>query len=87
MQKIYYSRETLGDILVITFSEKEATSSDEKDGVVVLKNGDEIVGVNILNFSKIARIFHEGEIIDPAPEFIEFVNHILKNAKVERLLS
>ena len=37
--------------------------------------------VKIKKFSKISKIHHEGEIIDPSDKFIELVNYVLKNKK------
>lgn len=83
MERYYYNREIDGDILHVVFDEQlTPDSSDEKDGIVVLKFKEKVVGINFLNISKTMKIFHEGEIVDPSREFVVILNHMLKNAGV-----
>lgn len=86
MYKIYYNRRAIGDVLIIVFNqEKIADKIVSFDDVTALYNNEKLIGINIFDFSRISRIFHEGEICDPAPEFIELINHILINANLSPL--
>ena len=85
--KLYYCRKAVGDVLIIIKDDKAFPNKVvKKDNVVSLYRNDNLVGINIFDFSKISRIFIEGEIVDPSIEFITLVNHILKNANIDTLL-
>lgn len=87
MERYFYNREIDGDILHVIFDDQvEPDFSEEINGIVVLKNKENIVGINFLNISKTMKIFHEGEIVDPSPEFVVILNHMLKNAGVKLTL-
>lgn len=84
MAKIYYNRKSCGDVLFIIYDDNAFPDDIRKtDNVVSLYKDNKLIGINIFDFSKISRIFHEGEIIDPNPEFIKLINHILINAHLE----
>ena len=84
--KLYYSRKACGDVLFIILDDNAFPDEVIKsDNVVSLYKSRKLIGVNIFDFSKISRIFIEGEIKDPSLEFIKLVNHILRNAHVEPL--
>ena len=85
--KLYYCRKSVGDVLIIIKDDKAFPNKvTKKDNVVSLYRNDSLVGINIFDFSKISRIFIEGEIVDPSIEFITLVNHILRNANIDTLL-
>ena len=85
--KLYYCRKSVGDVLIIIKDDKAFPNKVvRKDNVVSLYRNDNLVGINIFDFSKISRIFIEGEIVDPSIEFITLVNHILRNANIDTLL-
>ncbi|MCR5333142.1 MAG: DUF4479 domain-containing protein [Bacilli bacterium] len=84
--KLYYSRKACGDVLLIVIDDNAFPDEVIKnDNVVALYKNKQLIGVNIFDFSKISRIFIEGEIEGPSLEFIKLVNHILRNAHVEPL--
>lgn len=86
MYKLYYNHKAIGDVLLIVFHEEIMPDLIIHNGdVTSLYKNKELVGINIFNFSKIARIFHEGEIVQPATEFLELINHILINANLDPL--
>lgn len=86
MSRLYYVRKACGDVLFIINDDNAFPDEVIKhDNVVALYKNKKLVGVNIFDFSKISRIFIEGEIVDPSPQFIKLVNHILINAQVEPL--
>ncbi len=86
MPKIYYNRQAVGDVLLIIYD--DATIPNKiinNDNVTALYKDGVLIGVNIFDFSKIARIFHNGEIIEPTSEFVKIINHILINANIKPL--
>lgn len=86
MYRIFYNLESIGDVLVIILDEDKAPEKIVKNGdVVSLFNKDTLIGINIFNISKIAKIFASGMIVFPSNEFIDLVNHILINAGVKAL--
>lgn len=86
MPKIYYNRQAVGDVLLIIYDNNAIPNKIiTNDNVVALYKDGILIGVNIFDFSKIVRIFHNGEIDEPTPEFIKIINHILINANIEPL--
>ena len=86
MPKLFYNRAAIGDVLLIVYNNDAIPNKTTKNGnVVALYNDDNLVGINIFDISKIIKIFHNGEIEDPMPAFIEIINHILKNANLKPL--
>lgn len=80
MYRIFYNHESVGDVLVIIFNNQETPDRVVKtDNVAALYKNDELIGVNIFDISKIIKIYHNGMIVAPNPEFLKVVNHILKN--------
>lgn len=86
MYKIYYCRQAVGDVLLISYDEETIPNKIKRnDNVISLYKDDKLVGINIFDFSKIVKIFHSGEIVDPTDEFITLINHILINAGANKL--
>lgn len=86
MYRLFYNRKSVGDVLIISFFDELIPDRIVKnDNVVGLYLNDTLVGVNIFDFSKIVKIFYEGEIIDPNEEFIKLINHMLINAGLSSL--
>ena len=84
--RLFYNYKESGDILFIRYSDKDINKTVSYDEHVIgLFKDDELVEINIINFSKIAKIFYEGEIECPSVEFLELVNHILINAGAKPL--
>ena len=83
---MHYSYKGIGDVLIIIFdNEKEATRSQSIDRVTVIYHEDKIIGYNIFNIKDIVKIKNDGMIYLPTKEFIQIVNSILINAKLEPL--
>lgn len=86
MYRLFYDYHAIGDVLMIVFDNKKKTTRiEKKDNCVALYNGEELIGVNILNISQIVRIKASGMILQPALEFIDVIDHILVNAGLESL--
>ena len=79
MARLFYDRKNYGDCLIIKYVEEDYNNVVEKEDSTAYYLNDELVMVKIKKFSKISKIHHEGEIIDPSDKFIELVNYVLKN--------
>lgn len=83
---LFYNYKTLGDVLLIVFKPTENPDEVIKmDDVVVLKNNNEIIGINIFNISKIMKIKANGFISLVEDKVLNVINHILENHKVKPL--
>ena len=86
MYRLFYNYHTLGDVLMIVFNnQKRATHFDKRNDVTLIYSDFELIGINLFNISKIVRIKAQGMIVSPAKEFLEVINHILKNEGLEPL--
>ena len=86
MHRLFYNYQVLGDVLLIVFdNEKIPDRTEKRNATVVLYNNDKIVGINIFDISAIVRIKAGGAIMNPAPEFLDVINHILINDGLEPL--
>ncbi|MDY0345619.1 MAG: DUF4479 domain-containing protein [Bacilli bacterium] len=86
MYRLFYDYHAIGDILMIVFNNQKRTDRAEKrNEIALIYSGDELIGINIFNISQIVRIKAKGMIVNPAQEFLQVINHILKNAEVDPL--
>jgi tRNA-binding protein len=86
MYRLFYNYHTLGDVLMIVLNnQKRATHLDKRNDVTLIYSDFELIGINLFNISKIVRIKAQGMIVSPAKEFLEVINHILKNEGLEPL--
>jgi len=77
---IFYNYKTIGDVLLIVFDGVEIPDRvDKRDDVVALYKGNEIIGINIFNFSEIVKLKVNGLIPVINEKFFEIINNILKN--------
>jgi len=80
MYRLFYDYHTIGDVLMIVFNnQKKADRIDKKGNTVAIYSHDELIGVNLFDISNIVRIKAQGMIHNPAPAFIEVINHVLVN--------
>lgn len=83
---LFYSYQTMGDVLIVIFdNEKKATSHERKGNVEVIYNNDEAIGYNIFNVQNFLKIKSQGLIYLPSPTLVEVINTVLINAKIEPL--
>ena len=71
--------------VVILFSDKKVTSKKELNAVNCLYNDNELVGYEIPNFIRFAKIKYSGIIFLPADPLIDVVNALLTNNDLETL--
>lgn len=79
MISIFYQKQTIGDVLLITINGKQnsenLTIKNEKN-FTLITNENELIGINILKFSKFLKI--ENGFIYPTSEIIEKIFEITK---------
>ena len=86
MYRMFYNYKETGDVLFIKFSDETPDKTISYDEHVIgLYKDTDLVEIDIVNMSKISKIFYEGEIENPSEEFITLINHILVNAGMDAL--
>jgi autonomous glycyl radical cofactor GrcA len=84
--RLFYNYHLLGDILIVIFdNEKENSRCVITKDIITIYSDDKLIGVNILNFSKIVKTKANGMIINPPNELIDIINHIFDDNHLERL--
>lgn len=86
MYRMFYDREKHGDILFILIEpERQATEIKKAGNVESMYDGEDLIGININNLSKILKIRAHGMIITPGEELVNVVNHIISRAGLKKL--
>lgn len=86
MYRLYYQRETAKDVLYIIYEPSAYPDKVEQKGnVVALYNQGKLIGINILDFSKIVKIRANGMIPVPEDALIDVINLELSHALLEPL--
>lgn len=77
---LFYNLKLIGDILLIILDEEIIPNRKEKmdEDVVFIYHDDNLVGINIFNFSKLIKIKSTGLISLPNDQFIDVINSRLK---------
>ena len=71
--------------VVILFNDQKVTSKKECTAVNVLYHDNDIIGYEIPNFVRFAKIKYSGIIFIPAKPLINIINDLLKNNDLEEL--
>ena len=86
MSAFFYQHETGGDVLFLVIEPSAYPDKVEKRGdVVALYKGEELVGVNFLEFGKRVKVKASGLIVAPNDAFVDVVNAELQNAGLPKL--
>ena len=81
MYRVFYNRKLYGDELRIVFIDNLKSNREiNNDNVIGLYYNSELLELRITDFSKIARIYIEGEIEELPTPLFNLINHILVNA-------
>ena len=81
MERLFYQRESIGDILLLLIDPEARVDEVKRNGdVALLYSKGKLVGANLFHFSEIVKIKAKGMIVDPDDELLKVVNHMLKNA-------
>lgn len=71
--------------MIVFNNQKRATRIEKRDDATLIYNDSELIGINLFNISKIVRIKAQGMIVSPAKEFLEVINHVIKNIGLDPL--
>ena len=83
---LYYNKEKIGDVLIIIFKSNEIPNFIKTtENCKVLYRNNELVGINILNISKILKIKSHGFLPLINKEVLDVINSILLNNGLEAL--
>ncbi len=74
--KLTYNNEHVGDVLFVTLRKVDSPSYEYHDGLTIIKDGNEIIGLNIFKASKKLNL-HEGVNIEPTEDIVHAINKIL----------
>ncbi len=86
MYRMFYNHDVTGDTLFIVMNTESLYDHSVITGdVVAMYSGEELVGVNINNLSRVLKIKAHGMIVTPGEELVDVVNTILKRAKLPAL--
>lgn len=76
--ELFYNYHLIGDVLMIIIdNEKVATRLETKDDVTFICDKEELIGINIFDFSKTVKIKEKGHIVLPADALIDIINNKL----------
>ena len=86
MYRLFYNRENVGDVLFIVLDALAYPDASKTNGeVTALYKGDELIGINLFNFSKTVKIKAHGMIVTPEDVLIDVINSKLQNAGLPML--
>lgn len=81
MVSIFYNKLDLKDTMMVCFNDKNSNKIEQKKDAVILKNDEEVVGINLFNISKYINL-KEGYIY-PTDEILKLI-HKLTNIKITK---
>ncbi|AKG74306.1 YtpR family tRNA-binding protein [Salinicoccus halodurans] len=82
--KLTYNNEHVGDVLLVTLRKVDGPSYEYHDDLTVIKDDDEIIGLNIFKASKKISL-HEGVNIEPTEDIVDSINKVLEEYGEERI--
>lgn len=83
---LFYNYKLIGDILMIVFDNSAIpTHKEVTDNVVRIYKDNDLIGINILDFSEIVKIKSHGLIPLPNKKLIDIINSILTNHNIDTL--
>ncbi|MEG0034011.1 MAG: DUF4479 domain-containing protein [Bacilli bacterium] len=86
MYSLFYNKNVIGDVLLISFENETIPNRKEVDNNIVrIYENDRLIGINIFNISSTVKIHADGLIPLPANQFIDVINSVLIQNKLEPL--
>ncbi len=86
MYRLFYNHENVGDVLFIVIDPERYPDHVKKVGeVTALYQGEDLVGINLFDFGKTAKIKASGMIVAPEDILVDVINDKLVNAGLEKL--
>ena len=83
--KLTYNNAYVGDVLLVSLRSPKTPSYTHHDGVTVIKENDEIIGLNIFNASGKFELEEDVVNITPTEAHLEKINEILTGAGEEKI--
>src|SRR5699024_1581492 len=77
MMKLTYNNEHVGDVLLVTIRKAESPSYEYHDDLTVIKDGMEVIGLNIFKASKKISM-REGDNSEPTEDIVGEINKVLE---------
>ncbi len=86
MYRLFYDFESNGDVLFVVISPEKKPDEIKTNGdVTCLYANKELVGINIFNVSRVAKLKSHGAIFAPDSLLLETINNILANSGAPKL--
>ncbi len=83
---LFYNYHLIGDVLLVNIdSDLLPNHSLSKDDVTLIYSDENLVGINIFNFSKIVKFKTEGRIILPPDTLIDIINDKCASFNIEKI--
>src|SRR5699024_6585858 len=83
--KLTYNNAYVGDVLLVSLKSSRSPSYTHHDSVTVIKENDEVIGLNIFNASDKFELEKDVVNVTPTETHIEKVNEILTTAGEEKI--
>lgn len=83
--KLTYNNAYVGDVLLVSLRSSKSPSYTHHDGVTVIRENDEIAGVNIFNASDKFDLEEDVVNVTPTDEHVDKINEILSEAGEEQI--
>lgn len=81
MYRLFYNYEVSGDVLFVLLDpEKKPTRNEKKGSVCVIYHDDELVGINLFDFSQVVKLKSKGILFAPENILLDAINPLLKAA-------
>jgi tRNA-binding protein len=86
MYRLFYNYDVSGDVLFILIDpEKKPTRTEKKNNVAAIYAGEELIGINLFDFSKSVKLKSNGVIFTPDNALMDVVNLLLAEAGLAKL--
>lgn len=83
--KLTYNNAHVGDVLLVSLKSSNTPSYTHHDGVTVIKENDEIIGVNVFDASDKFNLENDAVNVTPTEDHVDKINEILNAAGEEQI--
>lgn len=83
--KLTYNNAHVGDVLLVSLKSSNTPSYTHHDGVTVIKENDEIIGVNVFDASDKFNLENDTVNVTPTEDHVDKINEILNAAGEEQI--
>lgn len=82
--KLTYNHQHVGDVLLVTLKKTENPSYEHHEGVTVIREGDEVIGLNIFDASKVFSLLEDVN-VQPDESIVGEINEVLKSKGLDAI--